>query len=202
VAPDDMKSAAEFWSWLVAHEARIRRDRSEAVLDEILAALHRYDPDLYFKIGGHPGGLVELVITAEGDRDHFDAVRALVAAAPAVEGWEFIAFSPAQGFHFVTEWDAARIDTRRAWFLPLVASSRPYQLGLRIAVADYDPADEQDWINAAHVVLDTALGELVAAERVQHVEVVALPPPSSSPSGRDDFRPLEELIAYLASRAS
>jgi hypothetical protein len=198
VAPDDMTSAAEFWSWLVTHEARIRRDRSEAVLDEILAALHRYDPDLYFKIGGHPGGLVELVITAEGDRDHFDAVRALVAAAPAVAGWELIAFSPAQGFHFVTEWDAARIDTRGAWFLPLVAPGRPHQLGLRIAVADYDPADEQDWINAAHVVLDTALGELVAAERIQHVEVVAVPPPSA----RDGYRPLEELTAYLASRAS
>jgi hypothetical protein len=193
-----MTNAARFWTWFLAHEPRLRIDRSEAALDEILAQLHRYDADLYFKIGGLPGGTTELVITAEGDRDHFDAVRTLVDAAPTVDGWAFIAFSPAQGFHFVTEWDAARIETRSAWFMTLESPKRPHVLGVRLAVPGYDPRDEQDWISAAHVVLDTALGELVAAERIQHVEVVALPPPSA----RAGYRPLEELPAALAARAS
>ena len=100
--------AARFWSWFAANASALRTVAGSE--DLLLDRLHGYCPELFFEIGGAPGGATELIITAEGDRSRFDAVRALVAAAPALVGWTFIAFRPPQGFAFVTRHERAEID--------------------------------------------------------------------------------------------
>ena len=55
--------ADRFWEWIAANQRALRRSpASDApILDELLERLHAYDPDVYFLIGGIPGGTTELI---------------------------------------------------------------------------------------------------------------------------------------------
>jgi hypothetical protein len=189
---DDVRA---FWEWFALHEARFRSIDSsrDPRLDEILRRLHGFSPKLYFEIGGAPEGPTEFIVTAEGRRDLYSEVRRLIAAAPALDGWRFIAFKPAHGFDFVTDYEGVHVDPKRCWFMPLTSAKRPNSLGLRIAVPDFQELRRDAFVTALLKVLDTALGELAAAEEIETVVVAPLPadPP------RDGWIELIELPAYL-----
>lgn len=172
---------------------RFSHSRDDALLDELQAELQTYSQGLWFEMGGHPDGPLELVISAEGDPDYFEDVRHLVAAAPETPGWCFVAFKPPQGFEFRTEYEGVIVDPSECWFLPLESKSNPASLGLRVAVPGLTAERTQAYRAAVHIVLDTGLGELVAAEAVHHLEVVA--PPDSQE--RDGYIELRELGKYI-----
>ncbi|MEW6747815.1 MAG: hypothetical protein AB1486_34260 [Planctomycetota bacterium] len=184
----------EFWSWFAQHKsdlARLSSDRSP-VLDELLQRLQRIDRHLYFEICTNSDPH-ELIVTAEGRQELFPLVDAVVAAAPRVEGWVFIALKPPMGFAFETSYEGIMFDPRSMWFLPLESPSNPPALGLRVAIPDFDCDQEQIAKNAILVILDTALGERSAASDIQHVEITALPP---EPENRG-YIELPDLPAYI-----
>ena len=189
-----MSRADRFWSWFVENEERFRDvdvPEKEALLDEILEHVHEYCDQLYFETGGDPAGPWELIISAGGDRDHFAEVSALVAAAPDVEGWEFIAFKPASGFEFVTDYEGLRLDPQEMWFLPVVSGSK---LGLRISSPTYDKTSHDRFLAGCYIVLDCGLGELPAAEDVHHVEACPLP----EHLAEEGWIELNELADYIS----
>lgn len=175
---------------------QLRHKHDEALLDEILEHLQRYCSELWFEIGGHPDHDRELIISAEGKSEFFDDVRRLVACAPEVAGWRFIAFKPAQGFEFRTEYEGIEVDPSTSWFLPMHSVSDPSGLGLRIAVPGFNEAQEGKFRAAVSIVLETGLGELWTAEHLRYLEVVAIP---DAPEA-EGFIGLNELDRYLASR--
>jgi hypothetical protein len=186
---------ARFWSWFAARHARYRGSSKSGIkkrlLDRLIKALHRYHPKLWAMVGGDPKGTRELIITAEGDPKQFPAVRRLIRAAPKINGWRFIAFKPASGFDFKTTYEGVPLDPAKMWFLSL--RSNTGSLGLRIGVPGYDEAKKQVYMAGCLFVLDTALGELRAAEEIQRVEVVTLPPDPKSKG----YLPLVQLARYL-----
>lgn len=195
-----MNNPQAFWSWFQsAHQrlAALRGERNEALLDELHDQLQRCSTGLWFEIGGHPNGPMKLIISAEGDPDYFDDVRELVACAPSMPGWEFVAFKPAQGFSFRTEYDDVVVDPALSWFLPLASAADPNAFGLRVAVPGFTDELAQSFRAAAYIMLETGLGELASAEAVQHLEVAA-PPDAPEAEG---YIELNELDAYLAWRA-
>jgi hypothetical protein len=194
-----MSDTRIFWEWFATAKPRLENfshQRDDALLDEVQAALQRYSPGLWFEMGGHPDGPMELIISAEGDSDYFDDVRRLVAAAPDTRGWRFIAFKPPQGFEFRTEYEGVVVDPADCWFLPMQSKSNPTALGLRVAVPGFTDELESTNRAAVYIVLDTGLGELVATEAVHHLEVVPLP---ASPE-TDGYIKLNELGQYVTWR--
>ena len=192
-------TALAFWSWFEKSRARLETytdDEREAVLDDILEELHKYSDGLWFEIGGHPEGPKELIISAEGDSDYFAEVVSLVAQAPKLEGWRFIAFKPPQGFEFATSYGDIHVDPSKSWFLPLDSASDPKSLGLRVAVANFHESKAEAFTTAVYLVLDAGLGELRARKCVNYVEVVAAP---SNPED-EGFMELKELDQYITWR--
>lgn len=192
-------SAAAFWRWVAEHEAELRAviaepTGEEPVLEALLEALHAVDPNLYYLLGGDETGH-ELIITAEGELKAFPAVQALVAAAPALPGWQFIAFKPPMGCDFVLRHEAASIDANQTWFLP---ATSPSGFGVKLACPSFTGKHADDYEFAAIELLDVVLGELVAARDVKHLEVVKLP---ASPETAG-FRRLAELPDFLAARGA
>lgn len=191
-----MEDQRRFWTWFERNEARFRNIRlpeDDGLLDEIQERLQAYCPELWFETGRADDGCNELIVSAEGQTGFFSAVRTLVAAAPLIPGWRFIAFKPAQGFEFETGYEGISFSPKATWYLPLRSRSNPDALGLRIGYAHYDPKREQDFLTGTFIMLEAALGELALAEKVQHIEVAALP---SSPES-SGYSPLPELARLI-----
>jgi hypothetical protein len=91
-------SIEKFWDWFKEHNKsyisldEINEDVKEQLLNDLQDHLHEYCDQLYFQIGGMPGEVQELIITAEGNTDFFEQVEALVNDAPKINNWTFIAF--------------------------------------------------------------------------------------------------------------
>jgi hypothetical protein len=192
-------TALAFWSWFEKSRARLETytdEEREGVLDEILEELHKYSAGLWFEIGGHPDGPKELIISAEGNSDYFAEVVSLVAQAPKLDGWKFIAFKPPQGFEFTTTYEDVHVDPAKSWFLPLDSASDPKSLGLRVAVANFNENKVKAFTTAVSLALDAGLGELRAGKCVNYIEVVAVP---SNPEN-EGFMELTDLDQYIAWR--
>jgi hypothetical protein len=189
----------DFWTWFAAREEQYRSldaGRADGLLDALEERLSACAPGLWFEIGGRREGPRELILTAGGDPRLFEDVRRLVAAAPALPAWRVIAFKPPQGFAFVATCDGVRIDPRELWYQPLEAERHPELLGLLITGPGYSDEAHSRFKHACRVVLDTALGEVVAAEEIHYVEVGALPRDPAA----EGFLALPELAEFVASR--
>jgi hypothetical protein len=116
-----------------------------------------------------------------------------VEAAPRIDGWKFVAFKPAAGFGFVTQYESARIDASKSWFMPLESKLEPKHFGMRLACDDYVAEHREDFLAAAQLVVETGLGELAAAENVSFLDVERTP---TSPADRG-YLELPALAAYL-----
>jgi len=188
-----MEGQRNFWSWFARNEQRFRNvevEEKEQLLDELLEALHTYCPHLWFEIGRANDGISELIISAEGNTEYFSAVRTLIANAPSIDGWRFIAFKPAMGIDFDTRYAGITFSPKTTWYLPLRSSSDPSELGLRVGYAHFDPARSQDFLTGTYIMLECVLGELALGEQVQHIEVTALP---SSPES-SGYSPLSGIV--------
>jgi hypothetical protein len=196
-----MEDQRIFWSWFERNERRFRDievEEKEQLLNELLEALHTYCPHLWFETGRADDGISELIISAEGNTDYFSAVRTLIAAAPSIPAWRFIAFKPAMGFDFDTRYAGITFSPKAAWYLPLRSSSDSSALGLRVGYAHFDPARSQDFLTGTFIMLECALGELALGEQVQHIEVAALP---SSPES-SGYSPIPELVDLVLGRGA
>lgn len=194
-----MNDPRTFWDWFSAEECRFRNietPEKEVLLSELQEHIQQFHPQLWFEIGGDAAGPRELIITAEGNISLFPEVRRLVFAAPRIDGWKFIAFKPAQGFHFNLRYDDLNLSPEATWFLPLESSTAPEALGLRVAYAHYTTRQKDTFLLATYILLEAGLGEISVAEDVQHVEVCLAP---SLPSS-EGFLPLQELPAFIERR--
>lgn len=175
-------SANDFWDWFSANSNKYYflndtdDETKEELMDSLLEKLHDYSTGLYFLVGGSPNEQQELIITAEGNLAYFDDVTNLVNVAPKLEHWNVIAFVPAQGFEFKTQYKTVELDPYKLWFLPLKNNEDAEKLGIRIGVSQVIPdAEQADFLTAAYIVLDTILGEQKAAEDIDYLDIQRLP---------------------------
>lgn len=196
--PSHHPKIAAFWKWFQSQNAHLlaMSGTSDAAWDDALTQLKRIDSRLWFEVSEVVNGKREWIFTAEGRRELFPIVEALVAAAPSLPAWKFVALKPAEGFDFITEYEGIRLDPKTLWFLPMSAASQPTMLGLRVGIPDLDPSHERQATNGVLIILDTALGERESSTAIQHVEVVALPPNPAE----HGYIELPELPDYLAWR--
>lgn len=191
-----MQDPRDFWLWFERNASMFRDlevPEKEDLLDELLAVLHAYCENLWFETGTADDGVHELIISAEGNVEHFSAVRRLVASAPRIARWRFIAFKPANGFDFTTNYDGITFSPEATWFLPLQSAHDPSAVGIRVGYAHYDKQRHRSYVTGTFIMLECALGELALAERIQHLEVSGLP---SSPES-SGYRPIAELVELV-----
>ncbi|MEM7040097.1 MAG: hypothetical protein AAF570_24205, partial [Bacteroidota bacterium] len=137
--------------------------------------IRAFDSNLTFLMGGKEEEL-ELIISAEGIRDHFPAVEALVAAAPKIPGWQVIAFKPPHGtLDFVLEFGDIKLDPKEVWFVGLGTADDPSLIGLRIGFREYEEERKQVFLQATFLLLDIILGEKSTTMDLSYVDVMDLP---------------------------
>lgn len=191
-----------FWNWFIENSSKYFSinqltdlEEKERLLEEFLKQLHDYCDKLYFEIGGVPNERQELIITSAGNRDYFVKVEALVGRAPKLNDWEIIAFKPAMGTNFVTQYLGVELDPKKIWFLPLDNEKFPLALGLRIFLPIYTIEQQDILLEGCYQLLNTMLGEKSAALDVQHVEIDKIPN-NPEENGLIEFSELVEYISW------
>jgi hypothetical protein len=93
----DKESREErFWQWFQKRADQLFDFESgqQRVFDELASALNRVEKGLTFEFGPKESGKREFIVSADGIRDRFEAVRRLVSAAPLMPQWVVIPFRP------------------------------------------------------------------------------------------------------------
>src|SRR6185503_5302094 len=103
-----------------------------------------------------------------GDRRLFQAIDALVQAAPPLRRWSVSAEKPARGFGFVLDAEGVHLDPKALIFEPLSSAANPAALGIRV----YVPSETTSARLREAVVrmVEIGLGEQGAAA-IQHIEI-------------------------------
>ena len=147
------------WSWLLGRLSEVQAMGADAATEVLEKGVSTFDERLGAEVTDE-GGTRRVVITAGGDAEAFDAAKSVVASAPSLPGWEFVALRPAQGFDFeVTAGDLV-FDAKELSFQALGSEEAPTQLAIRLLVPN--PWLEE-WAEMGLRILETGLGEEAAA---------------------------------------
>lgn len=193
------RSASQFWHWFQGFSHRLPGGEvPDPLQDELLSELHSYDGRLYFLIStsSFPH---ELIITAEGDANAFEAAETLVDSAPKFDGWRFVALKPPMGFDSRFRDGPIDLDVSRLWFLPLKSADDPAALAIQIGFPDADFVLRHQSVDAAYTILETAIGERSCTEDIAQVVVDDLPD-SPAENGYLELPRLPDFIAFLKRR--
>jgi hypothetical protein len=190
-----------FWAWFKENGNRYlfmnqidSQEIKDKLLDEITIELHKYCDKLFFEIGGHPDkGPVELIITAEGIKENFNKVEQLVSSAPSIKDWEIIAFKPAMGKGFITEFMGKKFDPSKIIFVPLTNKEDPNEVGLQVCYTDYNEDEREIFVNGTYIALDCLIGEKSTTLDIDYMDIIKTPKNITE----YNFRHLEDIKEYI-----
>jgi len=182
----------EFWQWMSDSSGELLEADGQALADEVEQRLRIIDGRLGVEVSGppQPPASRELIITAWSEPAAFASAREIVAAAPDLAGWEFLALKPPRGFSFAIDIDGLHIDASELQFDPLAAQENPKLLGIRVYVPSADDDHDERLGRALPLILETGIGEEAAAQ-IDHADFVAGAP------GDDKALPIEQLLPYV-----
>ena len=163
-----------FWRWFQTHSSRLfgfEADQ-ERVFRDLTAALEKVEKDLTFEFGPVHDGKREFIVSADGIKDRFPAVRRLVAAAPAMPQWIVIPFRPPKDLDFVIDYGGCRLGPDDVWFLSEPDGGR---VGLTLFVRGLTEDNKNTLGGAGFILLDNALGEFAVETQVGFIEWNPLP---------------------------
>ena len=90
------KSGNPFWAWFAETIAPLGVGGldDDDIVARIDAEFGEAYPDLAFELWGPDDGMVDFVISADGQTPLFQQVLELVRSAPRMPGWRVVAFRP------------------------------------------------------------------------------------------------------------
>lgn len=114
----------------------------------------------------------EFIISANGIRIFFPVAQRLIAAAPQLPNWKFIALRPAKGLSSVVLPSGETLHLADVWF---DAISKGAGIDMLVAVKGLTPHHIDDYEESVLLMLDALLGEYVVETRIYEIDYMALP---------------------------
>jgi hypothetical protein len=183
-------SASGFWSWMATNEVRLAdatKVNPRAAMEEISSHLETEKPGLIAEVGVEPKGPHLLVVSADGDKKLFPAVKELAAAAPALKRWKVVAFRPRGDVAGTTiEIGSTKISAADYFFRETGRGGG--KIDIEIFCKGLSEQNRKAIERVAFLFLDQIVGEYDTETKVGAIEVNVLP---SKPGA--DVRPLTAL---------
>lgn len=154
------------WSWLTTRSSEIQAMSAEEASEVLTSAVEAIDERLAVEVSDQ-SGTRQVVVTAGGDPEAFELVHRLVAAAPTLPGWSFVALRPGQGFDFEVDAGGLVFDAKALSFQSLSADEAPTLPAIRLLVPN--PGLEE-WSEMGLQIIETGIGEQAAA-RIGYLEI-------------------------------
>lgn len=185
--PKRKNKVAAFWEWFADNKEAFYeldnsgRDKLFSQLEKKLRKVNRY---LAFEFGESLiAGKREFVISADGVVEAFDDVVDLVDNAPAFGDFEIIGFRQPHDEEFSVVYG----DIELGWddiFCTFEKDSD--EVDLTLYIKGFTEENEDEFISASFILLDTVIGEYNAGMRIGKIEF-------TSYEGQADVRPIKEL---------
>lgn len=188
-----------FWTWFVANAARVRRSGpgTADVPAEITAQLHRIAPQLAWEITPSKVGDWQLVVSADGNRELFPLVHAVVAAAPSVPGFRVKAFRQRGSTEGTIQYRGGKLAPSDIRF-----SAEPRgadAIAVTLFIRGLSDDNDETLSGAAVLLLDDLLGEYDAITKIAELKRSPLPSDAAG-LGLRPFAELRSVVDALGRR--
>lgn len=186
--PKRKDKVAAFWEWFADNkETYFELDDSAGrskIFSQLEKKLHRVNRHLAFELSELlVDGKREFIISADGMVEAFDDVIDLVDGAPDLPLFTIIAFRQQQE----EEVSIAYGEIELAWediFCTFEKASD--EVNLILYIKGFTEENEDEFVSASFILLDTIIGEYNAGMRIGEIEF-------TSYEGQPDVRPVKEL---------
>lgn len=172
-----MRKEEAFWAWFRANEVRLfdfEQDQ-EKIFDELSRELKKVNPDLVFEFGPK-NEKREFTVSADGIKEAFPAVIALVDKAPVLERWIIQKFRQRGKPDARIEINGEKLSADQYKF---TIERDGDKAGITLYVDGYDPARRDLFAKVGFIFLDNCLGEYDVETKVGFVEIKPASDPSS-----------------------
>lgn len=165
-----------FWKWFQKNESKffdLEKDKDN-LLDKLSKELTKYKDGLTYEVSTVESGKRELIISADGLKEIFPSVEALVTSAPELNRWKVIAFRPRHKDYadFVLNYEEEEFDPSKIWIYYRVEDGF---FDLALYHPAYDEKERNLYVSASYILLDTALGEYDVTMNVRYIDHRKLP---------------------------
>jgi hypothetical protein len=191
---------AQFWQWFRANGARLRtmmygqdNDVRYEASEELREAVQAVQPGLVLELGSPPSApIAELIVSADGHRELVDTVKDFVESAPALPGWEVVAFRPRMNLadSLVIRLEDEEVGPGDIWFR---IEEGDDGLDLTLFVQGLNEQNRRLRGLGAMLLAEHGVGERDAMTLLASLEVEPLP---DDPAG-EGLRPFADLVSLF-----
>jgi len=187
----------KFWTWFKDNEKRLRKFKEDPdkYLTEVLTQVKKVQSGLAIEFEPPKNGIINMTVSADGDRNLFDVVKNIVAKAPVIDGWRFIAFRQRINMDQVKEMklkaEDHELDPGKMKFFPMVNGDT-----LDVIIYAKGVTDE-NYNQVAYgglLLVDNILGEYDCVTKVRSYDFHNMPTKKEELEG---LLPLLDLAAFV-----
>lgn len=189
----------DFWNWFSKNEASFRKalqnqtDIEGDFLEPIKSKLEPINEQIFF-LAGIKDDTYELIFTPDGILSTVVYVEALVAAAPSLPHWEFIALkppTPASSEFGIKMYDQD-FKIHDLYFYPIEDQTYPDTINIAVICKLIEDSNKELYSNPVYILLENFIGEANLMTIIDHIEII-----NGSEIDSDLHVPLVKLPDYL-----
>jgi hypothetical protein len=187
----------KFWNWFKENEKRLRKfeEDPDKYLTEVLTQAKKIQSGLAIEFEPPKNGIINMTLSADGDRTLFPAVKSIIGKAPKIEGWNFIAFRQRMDIEKVKgmklKAENHELDPEKMKFFPVINGD---SLDLIIYAKGVTEENFNQVAYGGLLLLDNILGEYDCVTKVRSYDFHDMPVKKEELKG---LLPLIDLVAYV-----
>lgn len=169
-----------FWLWFEAHAPAFNTilengdNIEQSIFVPLAEHLRTLDADIFFLLGYKKDQAAELILTADGNVKNMFLIDELVALAPEVPDWKFVAHKQSMDLdHLRITIGGFDFNKDTIFFRPVVHEDFPDLIDMEVIYKKYD-AEQITTINQGiFIFLDNYLGEVNFVKNIDNIRIVA-----------------------------
>jgi hypothetical protein len=190
-------SIDEFWDWFVSEEKTLRsfQNDPDKIVGQVMDRARKIKDGIAIEFEPPKNNIINVTVSADGNRDLFPLVQRIVEKAPKIDGWTFVAFRQrvpkdiVKGFTLKLQ--GVELHPDKMKFFPMPS-------GDSLDVIIYaNNVTEENYNQVAYgslLLVDNILGEYDCVKKVRKYDIHNMPTSKEELNG---LMPLVDLAEYV-----
>lgn len=191
------ESIEKFWNWFQSNEKSLRdfQKNPDKTLTQVLENIKKIQSGLAVEFEPPQNNIINVTISADGDRDNFAIVQDIVAKAPKIEGYTFVAFRqrmPTESVKgMVLKVEDHELNPNNMKFFPVISDDT---LDIIIYANNITEENYNQFAYGGLMLVDNILGEYDCVTKVRTYDFQNMP---TNEEELKDLKPLLDLADFV-----